>query len=282
MRAKLRSWIDERRGKEEPSDVPSFSIRGIRIAAIDLKRASRLISARARASHGDYVTVTGAHGIVESSDDDLVLRAHQGAFLVVPDGMPLVWLGRRLGFPTMGRVYGPDLMECIFSKPECRELRHFFYGGRPEVVSKLTSAIATRFGQINVVGTYSPAMNPLGFCEDDAIVRRIRDCRPQIIWVGLSSPKQEVWLHMHMPKIGVGVGIGVGAAFDFLSGTSRQAPRWVQRSGLEWLFRVANEPRRLFWRYFFVVPRFSFLFFETLWSRRSKRARLGPTEAPLP
>jgi N-acetylglucosaminyldiphosphoundecaprenol N-acetyl-beta-D-mannosaminyltransferase len=261
------------------SDVPSFSIRGVSIAAIDLPRASQLISARATASHGDYVTVTGAHGVVESSDDDLVRRAHQEAFLVVPDGMPLVWLGRQLGFRTMGRVYGPDLMECIFSRPKCRELRHFFYGGRPEVVSKLIGSLSTRFGPINVVGTYSPPMNPAGFREDEAIVRRIRDSRPQFIWVGLSSPKQEVWLHMHMPKIGTGVGIGVGAAFDFLSGTTRQAPRWVQRSGLEWVFRVATEPRRLFWRYFFVVPRFSFMFLETLWSRRSKRAGLGSTEA---
>ena len=187
-----------------PLDVPWFSIRGVRVAAIDLHRASGLISARAAASRGEYVTVTGAHGVVESSDDDVVLRAHQEALLVVPDGMPLVWLGRLLGFRTIDRVYGPDLMECFFSRPECRELRHFFYGGRPEVISKLLSGIATRFGPLNVVGTYSPQMNPVGFCEDDAVVRRIRDSRPEIVWVGLSSPKQEVWLHMHMPKIGAG------------------------------------------------------------------------------
>ena len=264
-----------------PPDVPSFSIRGVGIAAIDLRRATELISACAASSRGDYVTVTGAHGVVESSGDEVVQRAHKEAFLVVPDGMPLVWLGRLLGFRTIDRVYGPDLVESIFSRPECRELRHFFYGSRPEVVSKLIGVLAMRFGPLNVVGTYSPPMNPLGFCEDDAIVRQIRDSRPQIIWVGLSSPKQEVWLHMHMPKIGAGVGIGIGAAFDFLSGTTRQAPRWVQRSGLEWLFRVASEPRRLFWRYFFVVPRFSMMFLQTLWSRRSERAGLGSTEVPL-
>ena len=156
-------------------DVPSFSVRGIDVAAIDLLRASQLISVRAAVSRGDYVTVTGAHGLVESSDDDLVRRAHQDAFLVVPDGMPLVWLGRRLGFRTIGRVYGPDLVETIFSNSECRELRHFFYGGRPEVVSKLIGALATRFGPINVVGTYSPPMNPVGFREEDAIIRRIRE-----------------------------------------------------------------------------------------------------------
>jgi N-acetylglucosaminyldiphosphoundecaprenol N-acetyl-beta-D-mannosaminyltransferase len=252
-------------------DIPSFSMRGINIAAINLWRARQLISAHATTSRGDYVAVTGAHGIVEASDDALVQRAHQEAFLVVPDGMPLVWLGRQLGFRTMDRVYGPDLVESIFSAPECRELRHFFYGGRPEVVSSLIDALRTRFGPFNVVGTYSPPMNPVGFCEDDAIIRRIRDSSPQIIWVGLSTPKQEVWMHMHMPKIGTGVGIGVGAAFDFLSGTTRQAPRWVQRSGLEWLFRVINEPRRLFRRYLVVVPRFSFMLLQTLWSQRSKQ-----------
>ena len=256
-------------------DVPSFSVRGIDVAAIDLLRASQLISVRAAVSRGDYVTVTGAHGLVESSDDDLVRRAHQDAFLVVPDGMPLVWLGRRLGFRTIGRVYGPDLVETIFSNSECRELRHFFYGGRPEVVSKLIGALATRFGPINVVGTYSPPMNPVGFREEDAIIRRIRDSRPQIIWVGLSTPKQEVWLHMHMPKIGTGVGIGVGAAFDFVSGTTRQAPRWMQRSGLEWLFRVASEPRRLFRRYLVVVPRFSVMFLQTLLPAATRRAQEG-------
>ena len=282
MRAKLRSWIDERRGKEEPPDVPSFSIRGIRIAAIDLKRASRLISARARASHGDYVTVTGAHGIVESSDDDLVLRAHQGAFLVVPDGMPLVWLGRQLGFPTMDRVYGPDLMECIFSKPECRELRHFFYGGRPEVVSKLTSAIATRFGPINVVGTYSPAMNPLGFCEDDAIVRRIRDCRPQIIWVGLSSRNRRCGCICTCPRSALELESASvprstfcpGRVGRLLGGCSVQGSNGC--SALRMSLGVCSGDTFLW------SARFSFMFFETLWSRRSKRERLGPTEAPLP
>jgi N-acetylglucosaminyldiphosphoundecaprenol N-acetyl-beta-D-mannosaminyltransferase len=260
-------------------DVPTFSIRGINIAAINLQRATQSISARAATSRGDYVTVTGAHGIVECSDDASVRRAHQEAFLVVPDGMPLVWLGRRLGFRTMDRVYGPDLVESIFSEPECRELRHFFYGGRPEVVSSLIDALATRFGPFNMVGSYSPPLKPAGFSEADAIIRRIRDSSPHIIWVGLSTPKQELWMHMHMPKIGMGVGIGVGAAFDFLSGTTRQAPRWVQRSGLEWLFRVVNEPRRLFRRYLTVVPRFSFMFLETLWSRRSKQAGLQSTEA---
>jgi N-acetylglucosaminyldiphosphoundecaprenol N-acetyl-beta-D-mannosaminyltransferase len=174
----------------------------------------------------------------------------------------------------MDRVYGPDLVESIFSAPECRELRHFFYGGHPEVVSRLIDSLRTRFGPFNLAGTYSPPMNPVGFSEDDAIIRRITDSNPQIIWVGLSTPKQEVWMHMHIPRIGMGIGIGVGAAFDFLSGTTRQAPRWVQRSGFEWLFRVLNEPRRLFRRYLVVVPRFSFMFFQTLWSHgRSGRDR---------
>ena len=118
-------------------------------------------------------------------------------------------------------------------------------------------------------------MNPVGFREEDAIIRRIRNLRPQIIWVGLSTPKQEVWLHMHMPKIGTGVGIGVGAAFDFVSGATRQAPRWMQRSGLEWLFRVASEPRRLFRRYLVVVPRFSVMFLQTLLPAATRRAQEG-------
>ena len=246
------------------TDVAKFKIRGIEVAAIDLFGARNLIGKLATASHGNYVTVTGAHGIVESVYSREVLDAHRDAWLIVPDGMPLVWLGRLLGFKSIGRVYGPDLMECVFSNPDYRELRHFFYGSSPSVISSLRDALVRRFGEFNMVGMHCPAMEPLGFIEDEAVLTRIRDLKPHIVWVGLSTPKQEVWMHMHMPKIGVGVAIGVGAAFDLLAGKTRQAPRWIQRSGFEWLFRLAMEPRRLFRRYFFVIPKFLFFFVETV------------------
>jgi N-acetylglucosaminyldiphosphoundecaprenol N-acetyl-beta-D-mannosaminyltransferase len=240
-----------------------FRIKGIDVAAIDVYRASELIGELATDTRHGYITVTGAHGIVESQYNKSIFDAHRNASLVVPDGMPLVWLGRLLGFKSIGRVYGPDLMECIFSNQMNRELRHFFYGSSPSAISHLRETLVTRFGEFNMVGMYCPPMRPLGFTEDEAILSHIRGLKPHIIWVGLSTPKQEVWMHMHMPKIGTGVGIGVGAAFDLLSGKILQAPRYIQRSGFEWLFRLAMEPRRLFKRYFFVVPRFLVFFLET-------------------
>ena len=210
----------------------------------------------------------GRHGIVESVYDDKVREAHQQASLVVPDGMPLVWVGRLLGFSSMGRVYGPDLMAAMFSRADLRQLRHYFYGSTPAAIERLTATITSRFGEFNLVGAYSPPIRPAGFDEDEDVLSRIRQLQPHIIWVGLSTPKQELWLQTHMPKIGSGVGIGVGAAFDLVSGTTRQAPRWIQRSGLEWLFRTAVEPKRLFRRYLFIVPRFLYYMAETFVTQR--------------
>jgi len=251
-------------------DSTKFRIRNIDVAAIDLIRASELIGKLATAAQGNYVTVTGAHGIVESAYNKRILAAHQHASLVVPDGMPLVWLGRLLGLNSIGRVYGPDLMECIFSKHEFRELRHFFYGSSPSVITNLKDMLVARFGDFNFAGMYSPPMRPLGFSEDEQILSRIRDLNPHFVWVGLSTPKQELWMDMHMQKVGFGVAIGVGAAFDLLSGKTLQAPRWIQRSGFEWLFRLAMEPRRLFRRYLFVIPHFSYFWFETLFSGKAR------------
>jgi N-acetylglucosaminyldiphosphoundecaprenol N-acetyl-beta-D-mannosaminyltransferase len=250
------------------SQFTTFDVRGIDVAAIDVATATDLIGQLATNAHGAYVTVTGAHGIVESVYDARVHEAHERACIVVPDGMPLVWLGQLLGFNSIGRVYGPDLMSSVFSRKELRQLRHFFYGSTPAVVDKLTATLKSRFGEFNLVGAHSPPIRPIGFDEDDEILSHIRQLKPHIVWVGLSTPKQELWLCNHMHKIGSGVGIGVGAAFDLLSGTTLQAPRWVQRSGLEWAFRMAVEPRRLFRRYLFIVPRFLYYMAETFVIRR--------------
>jgi N-acetylglucosaminyldiphosphoundecaprenol N-acetyl-beta-D-mannosaminyltransferase len=245
-------------------EFPTFDIKGVPVAAIDIASACDLVCSRALAARGEYITVTGAHGVVESAYDERIRTAHQKAFMTVPDGMPLVWLGRLLGFRSITRVYGPDLMSRVFANEQYRQLRHFLYGANPEIIAKLCDALHARFGQCNLVGTYSPPMKPLGFIEGDDVLARIRDLKADLIWVGLSTPKQEMWMQMHMPKIGKGMAVGVGAAFELLSGTTAQAPRWIQQSGLEWLFRLAAEPKRLFRRYLFVVPRFLWFLMEAL------------------
>lgn len=252
------------------TDVPRFEIKGVEVAAIDVYRARDIIGCRAPESNGEYVTVTGAHGVVEAANNRQILEAHQGASIIVADGMPLVWLGRLLGYQSIGRVNGPELMELVFARDDLRSLRHFFYGGNPLAIANLRSTLISRFGDFNMVGAYSPPIKPIGFDEDEQTLERIRALKPDIVWVGLSTPKQEVWMHMHMRKIGHGIGVGVGAAFDLLSGTTRRAPRWIQRSGFEWLFRLVVEPRRLYKRYFFVIPRFAYFWLETLLKQRYK------------
>jgi N-acetylglucosaminyldiphosphoundecaprenol N-acetyl-beta-D-mannosaminyltransferase len=244
-----------------------FTIRGVPVAAIDVYRARDLVCEHAAVAKGEYVTVTGAHGVVESVNSDEVLEAHRKAAIVVADGMPLVWLGRLLGFDSIGRVNGPELMELIFAKPSCRALRHFFYGGTPDSVRRLIDALTERFGAFNTVGTHCPPMRPLGFIEGEDVVARIRELKPHLIWVGLSTPKQEMWMRMHMGRIGAGLAVGVGAAFDLLSGTTRRAPRFIQRSGFEWLFRLMIEPKRLYRRYSVVIPRFAYYWLEALLKR---------------
>ena len=246
----------------------TYEIRGIRVAAIDVYRARDEICARARAAKGEYVTVTGAHGIIESIYDENVSAAHRKAALVVADGMPLVWLGRLLGYRSIGRVNGPELMELIFAEADYRKLRHFFYGADEWAINNLVRVVESRFGPLNTVGTYSPPFRPIGFKEDAQVLHDIRATNPDLIWIGLSTPKQEIWMQNHMSEIGLGIGVGVGAALDLLSGKTRRAPRWIQRSGLEWLFRLVVEPRRLYRRYFFVVPRFAYLWLETLVRQR--------------
>ena len=206
--------------------------------------------------------MTGAHGIVEFVYDDKIREAHQKAAFAVADGMPLVWLGRVLGYRTIGRVNGPELMELIFANESYRKLRHFFYGGNPSAVSNLRNVLVSRFGEFNMIGAHSPPIKPIGFLEEEEVLARIQALKPDFVWVGLSTPKQEVWMSMHMHKIGCGIGVGVWAAFDLLSGTTQRAPRWIQRSGFEWLFRLIVEPRRLYKRYFYVIPRFFYFWVE--------------------
>lgn len=196
-----------------------------------------------------YVCVTGVHGVMESQRDEELRRIHSHAGLVTPDGVPLLWLGRLRGFADMDRVYGPDLMLRLCDRSPSRGYRHYLYGGGKGVPERLGARLSKRFPGLDIVGSYSPPFRPLTPEEDDEVVRRLNAARPDIVWVGLGTPKQERWMEAHRSRLRAPVLIGVGAAFDFHSGLKRQAPRWMQRGGLEWLFRLASEPRRLWRRY---------------------------------
>lgn len=203
-----------------------------------------------------YVCVTGVHGVMESQRDERLRQIHNAAGLVTPDGMPLVFLSRLRGFDHVGRVYGPDLMLALCERSVSKSYRHFLYGGTSRVTGLLAARLRTRFPDLQIVGSYSPPFRTLSDEEDAQITDTINDARPDVVWVGLGTPKQELWMASHFGRLATPVLIGVGAAFDFHAGVKPQAPRWLQRSGLEWLFRLAIEPRRLWRRYLSNNPRF--------------------------
>jgi N-acetylglucosaminyldiphosphoundecaprenol N-acetyl-beta-D-mannosaminyltransferase len=178
------------------------------------------------------------------------------ADMAAPDGMPLVWLCRFHGHRGVSRVYGPDLMLALCDHSVAGGYRHFFYGGAPGVAERLAATLKERYPGLQVAGTHAPPFRPVGAMEERSVIEAINAIDPDIIWVGLGTPKQDHWLAQHRPLLTAPVLVAVGAAFDMLSGSIPQAPRWMQRSGLEWLFRLCQEPRRLAHRYLVYNPLF--------------------------
>jgi N-acetylglucosaminyldiphosphoundecaprenol N-acetyl-beta-D-mannosaminyltransferase len=244
---------------------------GVQVNVLNVHQACEIIEGWIRQRAKRYVCITGAHGVMESHRDERLRSILNQAGMVTADGMPLVWFSRFIRKAPARRVYGPDLMRALTAISPARGYRHFYYGGPPGIVEKLKTKMEHDHPGIEVVGTVTPPFRQLTRAEDDAVVQCINAARPDIVWVGLSTPKQEVWMARHVERIDAPVLIGVGAAFDFLAGTKRQAPRWMQRSGLEWFFRLATEPRRLWRRYAYIVPGFALLSARELvkhWLRR--------------
>jgi len=238
---------------------PRTNILGVGVSAVNMTMALEIMDGWIARREAHYVCVTSVHGVMESQRDERLRHIHNSAGLVTPDGMPLVWLSRLRGFRHVERVYGPDLMLALCQWSVSRGYRHFLYGGEVGVPEQLAAALQRRFPGLRVVGTWSPPFQPLTVEQDEQIVAAINAAGPDIVWVGLSTPRQERWMAAHVGRVAAPLLIGVGAAFDFLAGRKRQAPRWMQRSGLEWLFRLASEPRRLWRRYLASVPAFLFL-----------------------
>jgi len=227
-----------------------------------------------RARH--YVCITGVHGVIECQSDEGLRRIHREAGLVTPDGIPLVWMAHALGYARMRRVYGPDLMRNLSAIGAQCGHRVFLYGGGEGIAQRLRRALTQAYPGLQVVGVLTPPFRALTPAEDAAIVAEINAAKPDIVWVGLSTPKQEKWMAGHLNCIDAPVLVGVGAAFDFLSGSKKQAPLWMQRHGLEWLFRLIMEPRRLWRRYIAIIPTFL-----VLASAQLARARLKGSTAGL-
>lgn len=256
--------------------VERTNILGVGVSAINMEMALETIDRWIGERSPNYVCVTGVHGVIDSQSDPELRRTLNRAGLVTPDGMPLVWVSRLRKQSHVSRVYGPDLMTDVCARSPEKGYRHFLYGGAPGVPELLTEALRRKFPGIEIVGHYSPPFRPLTPEEDEAVVRQINESRADIVWIGLSTPKQEHWMAAHLDRLEAPVMVGVGAAFDFLAGLKTQAPLWMQRNGLEWLYRLVTEPRRLWRRYFRIVP--LFLIYMTLDSLglRDRKEPLDP------
>lgn len=237
-------------------DWPRVNVLGVGVSAITMAQALASIETWIRDRTPHYVCITGVHGVMESQRDQRLREIHNRAGLVTPDGMPLVWLSHAAGHRHVERVYGPDLMLACCARSLTTGYRHFLYGGADGVPERLAAALTRRFPGLAIAGTFSPPFRSSTAAEEQAIVDRIDESGADIVWVGLSTPKQERWMARHVGFLKAPVLIGVGAAFDFHAGLKRQAPRWMQRNGLEWLFRLGSEPRRLGRRYLVNNPLF--------------------------
>lgn len=241
------------------------NVLGVGISPLNLPLATEeILAASLRPGFTGYVTVTGVHGVMESQRDPALREIHNQSFLSVPDGMPMVWVGKWNGFTEMGRVYGPDLMLEITSSTEASGQRHLYFGGGDGVATQLSDKLRNRFPNIQVVDRITPPFRPLTAEEEQELADTIRRLKPHFFWVGLSTPKQERFMSAFLkrfPDLVSGwdhglVMLGVGAAFDFHAGLVKQAPSWMQKRGLEWLFRLLVEPKRLWRRYLYNNPRF--------------------------
>jgi N-acetylglucosaminyldiphosphoundecaprenol N-acetyl-beta-D-mannosaminyltransferase len=229
---------------------------GISVLTFELALATIDGWIRRRERH--YVNVCTTQTVLECHDSPEMAAIVNGSGMATPDGMPLVWMGRALGH-TVERVYGPDVMLAVCAQGQERGYRHFFYGGAEGVAETLVSSLQQRFPAMEVAGTYTPPFRPLSAQEEQEVAARINGSGADIVWVGLGTPKQDFWVGRFRPLLEAPVLIAVGAAFDFHAGRVRQAPRWMQRSGLEWLFRLSQDPKRLWKRYIIGNPRFILL-----------------------
>jgi len=235
---------------------PVVNVLGVGVSAVNMGEALRLSDQLLQEKGRGYVCLTGVHGVMESQRDTALRDILNHSFLCLPDGMPTVWVGRLQGHPEMGRVYGPDFMLQLCKLSARHDYRHFLYGGKHGVAEKLRARLEILIPAINIVGTYTPPFRPLTHFEGEDLIRRIEQSRPDIVWVGLSTPKQERFMAQYIERLNTKLMVGVGAAFDIHAGLVSDAPQWIKDCGLQWLDRLCQEPRRLWRRYLTNNPRF--------------------------
>jgi N-acetylglucosaminyldiphosphoundecaprenol N-acetyl-beta-D-mannosaminyltransferase len=232
------------------------NVLGVGVHAIDLALSCEIIERAIATGTRGYVCVTGVHGVMEAQRDPGFREILNRALLVVPDGMPTVWVGRLQGHAQMRRVFGPDLMRDLCRRSQENGITHFLYGGKPGVSEQLATSLRRLFPAAQIVGWYTPPFRSLSAHEQSLLEATVNKLRPDVFWVGLSTPKQERFMAQNANRLDCGVMIGVGAAFDFHTGTIRDAPQWIKNCGLQWAHRLYQDPRRLWKRYLINNPAF--------------------------
>lgn len=253
------------------SPVAKDRVCGLGISLVDIDAAVEEICRWIAKREPGFVCVRDAHGVVRAAESPELLSAHEASALVVADGFPLVKILQWRGRKSVGRVRGADLFRRMCAESVSKGFRHFLFGGEDGVADQLAELLRLSYPGIEIVGTYTPPFRPLTPTEDQQVINRINNAAADIVWVGLSTPKQELWMAEHAGRLQAPAMIGVGAAFDFLLGRRREAPKWVQEAGLEWLHRSLGEPRRLGRRYAEVVPKFLWMLLMESLRRRDRR-----------
>lgn len=241
--------------KVDKSRIPTCSILGVNIAAIDMEWLVNYLDSNIRLLSGDYICVSNVHTTVTAYEDPEYLKVQNGGIMAIPDGGPLSSVGQRHGFKNMKRTTGPSLMGEIFKISAEKGYRHYFYGSTDETLERLYAALIDAYPGIQIAGMYSPPFRPMTEDEDKAIVERINETKPDFVWVGLGAPKQEKWMAAHQGRVN-GLMVGVGAGFDYYAGNIERAPDWMQKRNLEWVYRLIQDPKRLFGRYWHTNTKF--------------------------
>ncbi|HEX2236756.1 MAG TPA: WecB/TagA/CpsF family glycosyltransferase [Actinomycetota bacterium] len=247
---------------ERPSGLPDLESRhivGMRVDATSYEDAARRVAEWAKAGESRYVCVASVNNVMHARDDESYRQIMNAADLVTPDGMPLVWGLKALGVPHATRTYGPTLTPIVCELAAREGIPVAFYGGTPEILERFEANLLQRYPRLRIAYSWPPPFRALTAEEDAQVVRDIRASGARIVFVGLGTPKQEQWMIRRRGELAA-VMLGVGAAFDFIAGEKKQAPAWMQSRGLEWLFRLVTEPRRLWKRYLVSNPRYVALF----------------------
>lgn len=235
--------------KADTSQIRKCNILGVNIAEVNMDSLLQFTADNIRNLSGDYLCVSNVHTTVTAFEDESYRAIQNGAVLAIPDGGPLSSLGRKRGFAAMERTTGPSFMEEVLRRSEENHWKHYFYGSEKETTDRMIDNLKQKYPDLLIAGVYNPPFRPLTDQEDEAVISEINTAKPDFIWVGLGAPKQEIWMAEHQGKV-CGFMVGVGAAFDYQAGNISRAPEWMQKHNLEWLYRLMQDPKRLFYRYF--------------------------------